>query len=99
MSYDYTKKPNFEELEKNNNLERYVFCLEDDIILLEIDIDRYNIRVQDEITDNISQYKNLLFYKQVETYKQKLKVLKERKKETNEYLEEVIKKMRENLKL
>lgn len=99
MSYDYTKKPNFEELEKNNNLERYVFCLEDDIILLEIDIDRYNIRVQDEITDNISQYKNLLFYQQVETYKQKLKVLKERKKETNEYLEEVIKKMRENLKL
>ena len=99
MSYDYTKKPNFEELEKNNNLERYVFCLEDDIILLEIDIDRYNIRVQDEITDNISQYKNLLFYQQVETYKQKLKVLKERKKETNEYLEEVIKKMREDLKL
>ena len=99
MSYDYTKKPNFEELEKNNNLERYVFCLEDDIILLEIDIDRYKIRVQDEITDNISQYKNLLFYQQVETYKQKLEVLKERKKETNEYLEEVIKKMRENLKL
>ena len=99
MYFDFTKKPNFEELEKNNNLERYVFCLEDDIILLEIDIDRYNIRVQDEITDNISQYKNLLFYQQVETYKQKLKVLKERKKETNEYLEEVIKKMREDLKL
>lgn len=103
-TFDFTVKPVFKELEENDKLLEYSELLE-----LEIKHSEEFIKWQDykplvlEPTNNINQYIKFSKYdnnlKLMEKQKEYLKVLKEIETELNEYLEEIVKKLKENLKL
>lgn len=103
MNFDFTKKPNFEELEENTKLLKYIYSLESKIRDLEYDIRQDYKPFLSEKLNNIWQYIAFSEYnnriKIIEEQKQELKVLKDRETELNEYLEEIVKKLKENLKL
>ena len=101
--FDFTKKPNFEELEENTKLLEYINSLESRIRDLEYAIRQDHKPFLSEKMNNIWQYIMFCEYnnriKIIEEQKQELKVLKDRETELNEYLEEIVKKMRNDLKL
>ena len=103
MYFDFTKKPNFEELEENTKLLEYINSLESRIRDLEYAIRQDYKPFISEKMNNIWQYIIFSEYnnriKIIEEQKQELKVLKDRETELNEYLEEVVKKLRNDLKL
>ena len=103
MCFDFTKKPNFEELEENTKLLEYINSLESRIRDLEYAIRQDYKPFLSEKLNNIWQYIIFSEYnnriKIIEEQKQELKVLKDRETELNEYLEEVVKKLRNDLKL
>ena len=103
-TFDFTVKPVFKELEENDKLLEYSELLE-----LEIMRSEEFIKWQDykpfflEPPNNINQYIKFSKYdnnlKLIEKQKEYLKVLKEIETELNEYLEEVVKKLRNDLNI
>ena len=99
MYFDFTKKPNFEELEKKDDLLYYIGSLEKNIMEVEHFMNIYIKDILNEKTDNIGKYKTIFLQKRLDKYKQELKAMKERETELNEYLEEVVKKPRNDLNI
>ena len=101
--FDFTVKTDLKELEDNDNLTFYSIDLDAEIRHSKIVIENDRKPILFEHLNNTTLYSLLNEYskriKLIEKQKEYLKVLEERETELNEYLEEVIKKMREDLKL